>query len=116
MDDRELEALLNKYRPVDPSASLEDRIFQSPDPEAANARAPRTWPWVAAAAALLAITVSLQAGARTTPAVDPTVQAAAQELMEASGGDQQSRAIAEWTLTVAQRLSEGREPERTESR
>ena len=101
MDDRELEALLNKYRPGDPPASLENHLFPSTHP--------RAWPWAVAATVLLAITLGLQVGRRDAPAIDPIVQAAAQDLAEISGGDQQSRAMAEWTLTIAQRLSEERE-------
>ena len=47
MNDREVEDLLRRYRPVGPPADLRARVM------AAGASAPRTWPWAAAAAVLL---------------------------------------------------------------
>jgi hypothetical protein len=50
----DLEDLLRRYRPADPPPGLEARIFGEP----------RVWPWAAAAAALLALTLGLQVASR----------------------------------------------------
>lgn len=87
MKDEEIEALLQRYRPV-------TRL-----PAYQIARFPRTWPWAVAAAALFAITVGLHAAVPpapdTSPVVDPQrVQAIAEEL----GGTSQSQVMAEWIV------------------
>ena len=48
MTDPELDELLRRYRPAAPPAELRARLIASAAPM------PRTWPWAAAAAALLA--------------------------------------------------------------
>jgi hypothetical protein len=48
MTDPELDDLLRRYRPAGPPAELRARLIASAAPM------PRTWPWAAAAAALLA--------------------------------------------------------------
>jgi len=65
MDERDIEQLLGRYRPADPPASFDERISELI--AAAGRRKPRVWPWAAAAAALLAITVGLHAGTRVAP-------------------------------------------------
>jgi hypothetical protein len=55
--DDELLRELNRYRPVGPPPRLRDRVLQMKQPA-------RTWPWAVAAAALLALSVALNAGAR----------------------------------------------------
>ena len=55
MDDDKVRALLDRYQPVGPAGELRERAL------AGAVRAPRTWPWAAAAAALLAATVGLHA-------------------------------------------------------
>jgi hypothetical protein len=86
MQDSELEALLKKYRPVDPPHGLERRIFDPPPGRIARTER-RTWPWAVAAAALLAITVGLHAfsisASPTRPGVvldEQRVQAVADEI------------------------------------
>ncbi len=85
MNDNEIEAMLQRYRPV-------TRL-----PDFPITRLPRTWPWAVAAAALLAITVGLHGAVVPAPnnssLVDGTrVQAIAEEL----GGGPGSRIMAEW--------------------
>lgn len=65
MDDRGVERLLKRYRPADPSQSLDERIAGLTG--ASSPREPRAWPWAAAAAALLAIAVGLHASVRVAP-------------------------------------------------
>jgi hypothetical protein len=55
--DDEIFSELSRYRPVGPPARLRDRVVQVKSPA-------RTWPWAVAAAALLALSVALNAGAR----------------------------------------------------
>lgn len=56
MNDSELEELLKRVRPAGPAAHLRARIL--------SATAPRpAWPWIAAAAAVLLTTVTLQVAA-----------------------------------------------------
>jgi hypothetical protein len=109
MQDSDLEALLNKYRPADPPPSLA-RLVESPNLPVPQPSNPRTWPWAIAAAALLAITVGLQAGRRPAAFdLEPGVRAAAETLTEASAGERTSLAIAEWTLATSVRLAQQRE-------
>jgi hypothetical protein len=97
MQDPEIESLLRRYRPREPSDALFDRITRSPNHP--TTRSERTWPWAIAAAALLALTVGLHGAAslRITPEqplVDPVrVQAVVDDL-----GGPQNRALAEWIV------------------
>jgi hypothetical protein len=61
MDERDLEKLLRRYRPAGPPAELRVRI-------ATTHRAPRTWTWAAAAAALIAVMVGFHVSADRTHA------------------------------------------------
>lgn len=96
MDDQQVEDLLKRYRPAAPPDSLRERCLTPLRPT-------RVWPWAAAAAALFAITVGLEAaaGALARAAVvvapDPTAQAIA-ELAEALGGDAAARRVAEQVI------------------
>lgn len=47
-----VEDLLRRYRPVSPPPGLRARIVEAPAPK-------RVWPWAAAAAALLAVTIGM---------------------------------------------------------
>lgn len=94
MRDSEIEDLLRRYQPVAPSPDLSARIF--------DGRASRTWPWAAAAAALLAMTIALHAAtnrlaSRGVPAASeagPTVD----DLAAALGGGDEARRMAELIL------------------
>lgn len=97
MDDRQVEDLLRRYRPAGPPESLRVRCL-TPSPVA------RVWPWAAAAAALLAITVVLEAAAAQAIAAaevvvgpEPTAHAIA-ELAESLGGDAAAHRAAEQIL------------------
>ena len=106
MNDEEIEALLRAVRPVGPPPGLRARIL-------AARPARRTWPWVAAAAALLAVTVSLRVAAsqtldRVRPATASAVPAAAasdlETLRDVHGlDDARARAFA-LTRDLARRL------------
>lgn len=94
MDDRLVENLLKRYRPVGPPDSLRERCLVTP-------REAPVWPWATAAAALFAITVGLQnaaagamSGANIALAVDARAEAVA-ALAEALGGDTGARELAE---------------------
>jgi hypothetical protein len=101
-NDGSIEALLRRYRPVDPPAELRTRIL-------ASLREPpvrRAWPWMAAAAALLALTLASHAAvgretAKADPAMRPAAETrarAADELTEMLGGDDDARRLAEFIL------------------
>jgi hypothetical protein len=100
-DDREIETLLRRYQPVGPAPSLRARIV-SP-----MIRERRAWPWVAAAAALLAATVGLHVstsrlGRQMQPSESIDERAAAiAELQQSLGGGDEARQVAE--LVVRQR-------------
>src|SRR5687767_8510505 len=92
MDDREIENLLRRYRPVAPPADLAGRI----------APPRRTWPWAAAAALLLAVTLGARTGVdrvvtQFATVQDPTSQAVT-ELTQLLGGDPMARQVAELML------------------
>jgi hypothetical protein len=97
MDDARLEALLRQVRPAAPPPRLRAQIVAAPRP------APRAWPWVTAAAAMLAITIVLP---RTT--VQPrgrTLQPSAWEaeqllLAEMLGGDAEAQRVAEQIVAI----------------
>ena len=57
MNDPELEDLLLRYRPAGPSPDLRARLLDTPP-------VGRTWPWVAAAAVLLAAVCGLRLSTR----------------------------------------------------
>jgi hypothetical protein len=105
MNDHDLEATLRRYRPVGPPADLGAHVLA----------ARRTWPWAAAAAALLAVALGARAAvdsvvARIPAVPDPTSQAIA-ELTERLGGDATARQAVELMLVEQQILRElSREP------
>ena len=106
MDDRQVEDILQRYRPAGPPDSLRERCL-------APSRVAGVWPWAAAAAALLAITVGLQAagagaiaGADIVLTPDTSAQAVA-DLAEALGGDAAARRTAE--QVIGQQMRRDRE-------
>jgi hypothetical protein len=107
MTDKEhdVETLLRRYRPADPQPELRGRIL-------ADHPAARAWPWAAATAALLALTVTLRTGAGVqierayAPPVDTTA-AAIEELTRWLGGTAEARAIAE-AAAFQERVREAR--------
>jgi hypothetical protein len=98
MDDDKVRELLGRYRPVGPPRGLRERALAVP------ARPARAWPWAAAAAALLAVTLGLHAAADRSIAgvampMDPVSVDALTEMM---GGDEEAQRAAQ--LIVAERL------------
>lgn len=94
----DIESLLRRYRPVGPPSGLQARIF-------GEECLARTWPWAAAAAALLAMTIVVQAAiygivAREAPVAEigPTVE----ELVDLLGGGEEARRTAELILLEQQ--------------
>jgi hypothetical protein len=96
MNDDQIERLLRQVRPAGPPARLRARIVA--------ARRPRSWPWIAAAAALLALTVWLR-GADTslTMALAPAPSAWDTErivLVDLLGGDAEAQAVADQIVAL----------------
>lgn len=94
-DDREIETLLRRYQPSGPAPGLRARIV------APAIDAGRTWPWLAAAAALLAATIGLhmstsRLGRQLAPSGAFNERAAAiAELQQSLGGGDEARQLAE---------------------
>lgn len=79
--DDDVDARLRRFRPVGPSAALRVRCVASP-------RSPR-WPWVAAAALLVAALGTYQASSRVTPRMlrpEPTAATVARMAAWLGGG------------------------------
>ena len=98
MKDDELEDLLRRVRPLGPSSRLRTRIV------GAEPHAGRTWPWAAAAAAMLTMTVVLHAGAtrmaRTASAPPGGLDRGVGALTNMFGGDAAARAAAEAIVAI----------------
>ena len=113
MDDRDIERLLRRYRPVGPTADLERQITQSPDPVTKSAM---PWPWAVAAAVLLGITIGLHAAVISPPRERLVADAGRVRLLTEELGDSpESRALAEW-LALLEAQAEQDRLERAESR
>ena len=87
MDDERVRDLLGRYHPTGPPADLRERALT------VSSKPPRTWPWAAAAAALLAATVGFHAAANRAIATvaeraDPLSVEALAALM---GGTEEAR-------------------------
>jgi hypothetical protein len=105
MNDEQLEQRLRRVRPAGPSAELRARIMSARP-------AARAWPWAVAAAALLALAVSLQVSAgrvlegvrpaHAGPAVDATPDLAA--LREAQAMDDADVRAMELSRELERRL------------
>jgi hypothetical protein len=94
MRDSEIENLLRRYHPVAPSPDLSARIFDD--------RVLRTWPWAAAAAALLAMALGVHAATNRLASRELTGAAEAgptiDDLAAALGGGDEARRMAEQIL------------------
>src|SRR5688572_24855459 len=109
MNHEQIEQLLRRHRPVGPPSTLRGRCL-------AAVPAPRTWPWAAAAAILLAGTMALYSGTerliqRTDipPASDDA--AAAREVIAAWIGDEATaQEIAELMAAEQQMQTDDRDP------
>ena len=89
-EDEELEHVLRRYEPVGPPASLRTRVLGG------QTSVRRAWPWVAAAAALLALTISLHEAAGRRMASEPRDSAmplTADVLVDMMGGGEEAHAI-----------------------
>ena len=97
MDDRQIEQLLRRHRPVGPPPGLRTRIH-APAPPA------RIWPWAVAASLALAGTIALQIlSGRALDRIDvgarnETVEPAVKALSDMLGGDETARWLAEMDL------------------
>lgn len=95
MDDDKVRELIGRYRPVGPSSDLRERAL------GASTHPTPTWPWAAAAAALLAATVGLHAATnRAIAAVTPPAdRLSVDALATAMGGTEDARQAAELIVT-----------------
>jgi hypothetical protein len=88
MNDRDIESLLRRYRPV-------AQISKSPNFHISKSA--RTWPWAVAAAALLAVSIGLHAAAARGPETVSLVDGArVQAIVNELGGTPERRIMAEW--------------------
>lgn len=95
MTDHDLERLLARYRPI-------SRLLALP-----TTRSARTWPWAVAAAALLAITVGLDAPVAAEPDASPAVDfQRVERIADELGGNPESRVTAEWIVRNEARLEQ----------
>ena len=96
MQDHDIESALRRYRPVGPPAGLHARL----------AAPRRVWPWAAAAAALLAVTLGARAGidslASQVPTVPDPTELAVEDLTRLLGGDAPARQMAELIIVEQQ--------------
>ena len=90
MDDDKVRELLSRYQPIWPPSGLRERAF------AASTHRSRTWPWAAAAAALLAAAIGLHVATNRVLArvAAPAVSLSVDALATAMGGDEAARAAA----------------------
>jgi len=105
MDDDRIERLLRQVRPAGPPPRLRARIMA--------ARRPRSWPWLAAAAAVLALTVWLRgADSNLAAALAPAPSAWDAErtvLAGLLGGDAEAQMVAD-QIVALNRLSAASAP------
>lgn len=117
MDEQDVEQLLRRYRPADPPASFDERIAQLIAPP--GRREPRVWPWAAAPAALLAITLGLHAGTRVAPSEsfrsEPGFNEDLSALAAEFGGAPGAHALADAMLT-REAIERKRQQESSQSR
>ena len=97
MDDDKVRELLDRYRPVGARGGLRERAL------AGAVNAPRTWPWAAAAAALLAVTLGLHVATNRAIArvAAPADANSVEELAAAMGGGEEAERAAR--LVAAER-------------
>jgi hypothetical protein len=121
MNDRDLETLLQKYRPADPPAELQARVdnsshqFTNSIHEITNPPIHQlAWPWAVAAAALLAAAIGLHVTA--SAAVGSNVAAdhdrRVDVLATALGGSQADRLLAESVVSDEDRTAAEAERQR----
>ena len=95
MDNEKVRELLGRYQPAGPAGELRKRALTF------SSKAPRTWPWAAAAAALLVAAVGLHAATnRAIAAVTPpAARLSVDALATAMGGTEDARQAAELIVT-----------------
>jgi hypothetical protein len=98
MDDARLEQLLRQVRPSAPDPGLRARILSARRP------AGRAWPWVTAAAALLAFTIALPTAdgrGRHAVAIAPTPWEVERSLLaDMLGGDREAERLADQIVAL----------------
>ena len=107
--DPEIEQLLSRYRPAEPKSELWDEISNLPHLQ--MSKSPRTWPWALAAAALLVITVVLNARPTLPLSEDTRVRVALDTLAEVSDGSLTSLPLVQWSVEARVRVAQQREHE-----
>jgi hypothetical protein len=111
--DPEIEELLSRYRPAGPRSDLWDEI--STFPHFHISKSSRTWPWEIAAAALLALTIGLQAfSSRSLPDEDHLDERRVEVIADDLGGPA-NRPIAEWIVREETRAERAARINKTES-
>ena len=99
MHEHDVEQLLRRYRPVGPPSELAARIV-------GDTSSRRIWPWAAAAAALLALTLGAKAASERlvgTMAMPPDpIVTAADDLIDRFGTDETSRRLVESMIAEQQ--------------
>ena len=104
MNDRDIEELLARYRPA----------TRLPDFPVTRLGDGRTWPWMVAAAALLAVSIGLHAAVVPAPEPSSLVDAArVQAIADELGGDADSRIMAEWIVRREAASERERQPLRS---
>jgi hypothetical protein len=90
MGEDKVRELFGRYQPVGPLPDLRERALR------ASTHPLRTWPWAAAAAALLAAAIGLQVATSRLLArvAAPAVSLSVDALAAAMGGDEAARAVA----------------------
>jgi hypothetical protein len=100
MNDRDIESLLRRYRPVAQISKF---------PHFQIAKSARTWPWAVAAAALLTVSIGLHAAVAPAPETSVVVDAArVQAIADEFGGDSEGRVMAEWIASREAMLEQER--------
>jgi hypothetical protein len=97
MNDDQMEDLLKRVRPVAPRPELRTRIVSAQRPAA------RAWPWVSAAAAMLAVTIALPKTNGQLPrrTLESTPWESEQVLLaEMLGGDAEAQRLADQIVAV----------------
>lgn len=124
MDDRDIRALLDKYRPAGPPAALRTRVAQTIDAltnpihEAGNSPTQQlTWPWAVAAAGLLAVAIVFHVTSRgpSDRVLEQIHNQRVDDVAAALGGSSADRLLAETLVAEQERADSEAELQRRRS-